>query len=142
MHERSLLAPSDSHSPVAFSLNDSIGMGEPSVVDQLKRSMRVSEGAGKEQLHQMELLMESGKDLCLEQAKQLVKDSGSMPILVSYSCDGTPCKEVLQTVEFKQPQSKSKRGSGSAAGQRRAVRQGFEVMVEHTFPRYFDDLGS
>eukprot|EP00974_Lingulodinium_polyedra_P065389 6323105-Lingulodinium_polyedra.AAC.1 len=38
-----------------------------------------------------------------EGARKVVKDCGAMPMLVSYSCDGPPCKDVVLAVGFKDP---------------------------------------
>ena len=67
-------------------------MEEPSVVEQLRKGSRVSLALTKRDVHRMELLMESGKQLMWDQAVQLFKGCGGMPFLTSYSCDGTPCK--------------------------------------------------
>eukprot|EP00974_Lingulodinium_polyedra_P111760 10808176-Lingulodinium_polyedra.AAC.1 len=75
--------------------------------------------------------MESGKELMRQEAKQLVQECGPMPMLVSYSCDGTLCKDVVQNIDFERPRAKAQQESRTGQGQRRKGRQDTEVMVEH-----------
>eukprot|EP00974_Lingulodinium_polyedra_P084638 8192180-Lingulodinium_polyedra.AAC.1 len=96
---------------------------ELSVIDQLKLSRRTGSVVTDKELHSMELLMESGKDLLWSAAKQLVVQAENMPFLVSYGNDATPVK-VGQTVTFTTP-------SGHQG--KRAAKQGVEVLVEHMF---------
>lgn len=117
-------------------------MGDAPVLEQLKRSRRVGLPVEGPDHQKLELLMESGKDYMLEHAKNLLQQCGSMPFLVSYSCDGTPCKEVVQRLDFQKPLSKQQTGAQQSQAQMRQGRMGKEVMVEHTFLRFFDALGN
>lgn len=92
-------------------------------------------------MRHMQLLMESGKQLMREEARDMVQACGAMPMMVSYSCDGTPCKDLALTVDHKDPLSKVKQGSETEQTRRRKGRQAIEVMVQHTFLRYFDAIG-
>ena len=107
-------------------------MNDLPVVNLLKLAQRTGDSV-RGHLRELELLMESGKECLLAEAKRLVEDCGPMPMLVSYSADGTPVKATMMEFQCKRP-------SGYVT--KRKARQSAEVLVEHVFLRYFDALGT
>ena len=106
-------------------------MGEYGVMDLLKLNQRMGTCATHSDVHEMELLIESGKDAMRMLAKHMVAEAGAMPVMVSYSSDETRAKVSKRVAVEKEGQPKEFREG----------KQGYGILLQHHFIRYIDASG-
>ena len=109
------------HQVLSSASHTGCAMEDPPVFLQLKRAQRVGLPISQQDKAHMEVLLESGKDFMAEKAGQMVQEASGMPVMVSYSCDGTPCKEVVDKSKVKQPLAKATQAEGGGSSHQRAV---------------------
>eukprot|EP00974_Lingulodinium_polyedra_P065322 6316043-Lingulodinium_polyedra.AAC.1 len=107
-------------------------MTEPHVKNLLKLYQSRGDYVTHTQEHDMEILIESGKDTMLAEAKRLVQEAGLSPVMVSYSSDETRVK-----VQKRLLLGQGEKGQVSKEGT-----QGVGILVQHHFLRYIDAGGS
>ena len=80
----------------------------------------------------MERLLVAGKAMLEASVRKHINDAGELPVLVSYSSDGTPIKST-HTVQYNLATTGEK-------SRKRGHRQD-EVLIQQAFVRYFDAAG-
>ena len=101
------------------------------VLELLQHGVKSGDSISKEALPHLERLLESGKAMLRTQAAELIRECNHLPLLSSYSNDGTPLKTYHRIAVQR------------ADGQNmvRVGQQSLEVLVQNQFLRYFDGGG-
>ena len=99
------------------------------VKDLLKLHQRLGCSISHSEEHELELLMESGKEAMRLRAKSLLAEAGTLPVMVSYSSDETRVK-VVKKIKVSSHAHDFKEG-----------KQCYGSLVQHHFLRYFDASG-
>eukprot|EP00974_Lingulodinium_polyedra_P064257 6206840-Lingulodinium_polyedra.AAC.1 len=106
-------------------------MAQPDVFTKVKAYARPGMSVADPSIWDMECILESAKTVQRQAAIQCIKDASDMPVLSSYSSDGTPLR-VASALAHKSP---------TKAKQRRLGFLTQEILVQHQFFRSYDGAG-
>eukprot|EP00974_Lingulodinium_polyedra_P014021 1357545-Lingulodinium_polyedra.AAC.1 len=117
--------------PVWSPVNEHGLMACDTVVDFLKIAVKPSTSLAWGDAHKLGALLESAKAAERQAAINLITEAEGMPVLSSYSNDGTPVKYVQAVYHTDRTNAKRvKKG-----------KQGREVLVQNQFFRWYDGAG-